>query len=110
MTSADVSGSDHIVDDGGKVVLYVDRVVQCEQEYVWDGKFSDGAGTELGPIHDFIWESILKDSSRFHRIAENRLGVSEHTTTGVHVVVDSAKDGALRVPYIHQFELLCHEQ
>jgi adenosylhomocysteinase len=96
----DGSGPDAIVDDGGDVTLLIHMGV----EYETGGAVPSAAETdsdEYKVILETLRSSIAADPSRFTRMAQPIVGVSEETTTGVHRLYEFAKAGTLLFPAIN---------
>merc|ERR1719310_1769172 len=77
----DGEGMDQIVDDGGDMTLLL----------------HEGTKFELATIK----ASIQKDKTRFQRMVDRMVGVSEETTTGVHRLIQMADKGELLFPAIN---------
>lgn len=100
LTFPDGSGPDLIVDDGGDATLLIHNGYQLENIFAETG--------EVPPIETAVEEEIViekllrdvldKDNQHWHKVAENIIGVSEETTTGVHRLEQMEKDGTLLFP------------
>merc|ERR1712100_970214 len=69
-----------------------------------DGSLHDPASTdnaEFKCVLATIAGSIKKDKTRFTRMVERMVGVSEETTTGVHRLIQMADKGELLFPAIN---------
>lgn len=100
----DNEGPDMIVDDGGDATLLIHEGLKAEQAYAKDGTLPDPASTdnaEFKCVLATIRDSIKRDPTRFKRIAERLVGVSEETTTGVHRLIERAREGSLLFPAIN---------
>ena len=98
LTWPDGSGPQMIVDDGGDVTLLIHEGVKREKEFAASKKLPDPAETdneEFKCILSILRDTIQKDPTRWHKVAENITGVSEETTTGVHRLYDMEKSGSL---------------
>jgi adenosylhomocysteinase len=98
LTWPDGSGPQMIVDDGGDVTLLIHEGVKREKEYAATKKLPDPAETdneEFKCILSILKDTISKDPTRWHKVAENITGVSEETTTGVHRLYEMEKSGSL---------------
>lgn len=104
LTWADQEGPDLIVDDGGDMTLLIHEGFKAEKEYSSTGKLPDPESTtnaEFKCVLRTIRESIQRDPTRFQRIANRVIGVSEETTTGVKRLVRMAQEGTLLFPAIN---------
>ncbi len=100
LTFPDGSGPDLIVDDGGDATLLIHNGYQLENIFAETG--------EVPPIETAVEEEIViekllrdvldKDNQHWHKVAENIIGVSEETTTGVHRLEHMEKDETLLFP------------
>ncbi|HYO19655.1 MAG TPA: adenosylhomocysteinase [Dermatophilaceae bacterium] len=89
-----------ILDDGGDATLLVHRCHEWEQA---------GSVPTLEPEDSEEWKVILEtaraslasDPTKYTRIAEGILGVTEETTTGVHRLYQLAEAGRLLFPAIN---------
>jgi len=98
ITWPDGSGPQMIVDDGGDVTLLIHEGVKREKEFAATKKLPDPAETdneEFKVILSILKDTISKDPTRWHKVAENITGVSEETTTGVHRLYEMEKSGSL---------------
>ncbi|KNB50849.1 adenosylhomocysteinase [Streptomyces caatingaensis] len=93
-------GPTAIVDDGGDATLLVHKGVEYEKA---------GAVPQPGPDDSEEWRAFLEQlrgslaahGSRWSRAADEILGVSEETTTGVHRLYHLADAGELLFPAIN---------
>ncbi|MDQ7878779.1 adenosylhomocysteinase [Microbacterium sp. QXD-8] len=93
-------GPNMILDDGGDATLLVHKGVEFEKAgSVPDAAADDSA--EYGIILDTLRASLARDPQRFTRMAEDLLGVTEETTTGVHRLYELAAAGDLLFPAIN---------
>jgi adenosylhomocysteinase len=100
LTWPDGSGPNLIVDDGGDATLMVHLGAQFE---------AAGAVTQPGPdapedercLVAQIAQSIQDNPGKWTSIANNIVGVSEETTTGVHRLYQMAESGTLLFPAIN---------
>ncbi|MCG8338129.1 MAG: adenosylhomocysteinase [Proteobacteria bacterium] len=94
----DGSGPDLIVDDGGDATLLVHK----GKEYEAAGKVPDfdpdNDAEEWGVILDLLRKELDKDPKRWTKVAENIIGVSEETTTGVARLYAMQSKGELLFP------------
>ena len=98
ITWPDGSGPQMIVDDGGDVTLLIHEGVKREKEFAATKQLPDPAETdneEFKVILSILKDTISKDPTRWHKVAENITGVSEETTTGVHRLYEMEKSGSL---------------
>ena len=97
---ADYIGPNLILDDGGDATLLVHK----GREYELAGSVPPkGAETseEFSVILDLLAEQLKLSPNRFTRIAEEIIGVTEETTTGVHRLYELMADGLLLFPGIN---------
>jgi len=97
---ADYIGPNLILDDGGDATLLVHK----GREYELAGSVPPkGAETseEFAVILDLLSEQLKLSPNRFTRIAEEIIGVTEETTTGVHRLYELMADGLLLFPGIN---------
>ena len=96
----DYIGPNLILDDGGDATLLVHK----GREYELAGSVPPkGAETseEFSVILDLLSEQLKLSPNRFTRIAEEIIGVTEETTTGVHRLYELMADGQLLFPGIN---------
>src|SRR3712207_2625193 len=96
----DGQGPNMILDDGGDVTLLVHKGAEYERA----GAVPDPAtaeSEEFGVILGLLQRSLAADSSRFTRIGEGIMGVTEETTTGVHRLYQMHEAGQLLFPAIN---------
>jgi len=93
MTWPDGSGPDLLVDDGGDATLYVHQGVKVEKDPSLLKKKYDHKEFQI--IMDRLRQSLRRDPKHWHTVAENILGVSEETTTGVNRLHQMAQSGEL---------------
>jgi len=97
-------GPDLIVDDGSDATMLIHEGKKYEEKYAKTKELPDPAAEsnpEFKEVLKIIRESILKDPTKWTRMAANCKGVSEETTTGVHRLIDMAKKGELQFPAIN---------
>jgi len=97
-------GPNMIVDDGGDATLLIHEGKKAELAFKKDGSLPDPSSTddpEFKCVLTLIKNSIKKDPTKFTRMAEGVIGVSEETTTGVHRLYQMAKNGSLLFPAIN---------
>ena len=100
LTWPDGSGPDLIVDDGGDATLLIHKGYELEEFYEKNNYVPDIKTTieEEIVIEELIRDVLKKDSNHWRSVANNIIGVSEETTTGVHRLVQMNKDGHLLFP------------
>jgi len=97
-------GPNLIVDDGGDATLLIHEGVAWEKKFEADGSKPDPASTdnpEMKEIYKVIASELERNPKKWRTIAENVVGVSEETTTGVHRLYAMAKEGKLLFPAIN---------
>ena len=89
-----------IVDDGGDATLLVHRGVERELEFEATGKMPaiSADNKELSIVDLLLNDTLGDDPAYWRRMAQNLVGVSEETTTGVHRLYNMAKEGRLLFP------------
>ncbi|WP_019182329.1 adenosylhomocysteinase [Microbacterium yannicii] len=93
-------GPNMILDDGGDATLLVHKGVEFERAgSVPDAAAEDSA--EYRIVLDTLRASFARDPQRFTRMADDLLGVTEETTTGVHRLYELAASGGLLFPAIN---------
>ncbi len=93
-----------IVDDGGDATLLIHLGREAEEAFAKDGSLPDpdaAANEEEAIILMLIRDELTIDPQRWHKVAQNVLGVSEETTTGVHRLYQRAEAGTLLFPAIN---------
>ncbi len=98
LTFPDGSGPDLIVDDGGDATLMVHLGHALEETVKRGGDLPEITGEMPGDeraLRRNLHEGIEEDPERWHRVAEDIIGVSEETTTGVHRLYQMLKSGDL---------------
>eukprot|EP00960_Hanusia_phi_P052865 761706-Hanusia_phi.AAC.4 len=104
LTWPDGSGPQMIVDDGGDATLLIHEGVKREKEFAATGAIPDPASTdneEFKCVLSIIRDTIKADPKKWHKVAEQCVGVSEETTTGVHRLYEMEKSGTLLFPAIN---------
>ena len=100
LTWPDGEGPNMILDDGGDATLLVHKGVEFEAAgAVPDPSTADN--DEFRIILETLQRSLEVDSQRFTKAAQNILGVTEETTTGVHRLYQFAEAGTLLFPAIN---------
>jgi adenosylhomocysteinase len=96
----DGQGPNMILDDGGDATLLVHKGVEYEKAgAVPDPESAESE--ELKIILQTLQRSLEEDPQRFTRMAQNIMGVTEETTTGVHRLYQFAETGDLLFPAIN---------
>lgn len=104
LTWPDGSGPDIIVDDGGDATLLIHEGFKSEIAFEKDGSLPDPESTdnaEFKIVLRIIREGLSTDSKHWHKMVEKLVGVSEETTTGVHRLIERAREGSLLFPAIN---------
>jgi len=97
---ADGQGPNMILDDGGDVTLLVHKGAEFEAA----GQVPDPStaeSEEFAVILGLLQRSLQEAPTRFTRIGEGIMGVTEETTTGVHRLYEMHKEGKLLFPAIN---------
>ncbi|MDQ3885580.1 MAG: adenosylhomocysteinase [Actinomycetota bacterium] len=95
-----ITGPNLILDDGGDATLLVHKGVSYEKAGVVPAAEDDDPA-EWKVFLALIRESMNADPSKWSRVAQGILGVSEETTTGVHRLYQLAAAGELLFPAIN---------
>ncbi len=93
-----------IVDDGGDATMLIHMGFEAENAFAKDGTLPDPSSTdveEMQVILTLIRDELQNDPQRWHRVAEEMIGVSEETTTGVHRLYQRQEAGTLLFPAIN---------
>jgi adenosylhomocysteinase len=104
LTWPDGSGPDMIVDDGGDATLLIHEGYKWEATFAKDGKLPDPASTdnaEFKQVLTIIATTLQEDPQHWTKVADKLVGVSEETTTGVHRLIERAREGTLLFPAIN---------
>ena len=99
LTWPDGSGPDLIVDDGGDATFMIHQGVKVEKNPDLLKNISDNK--EVGIVMERLKQGIKKDKTRWQRMAQAIIGVSEETTTGGHRLYQMQKNGELLFPAIN---------
>ena len=97
-------GPDMIVDDGGDATMLVLEGAKAERAANKGLPPPDPASTdnkELKEVYRIIGRTLKEEPGKWSKIAENLVGVSEETTTGVLRLAELAREGALPFPAIN---------
>jgi adenosylhomocysteinase len=93
-------GPNMLLDDGGDITLLVHKGAEFERAgAVPDPESADSE--EFAVILRLLAASLDSDASKWTRIAEGILGVTEETTTGVHRLYEMTEAGTLLFPAIN---------
>lgn len=101
---ADGGGPDLIVDDGGDATLLIHEGFKAEIAYAKDGTIPDPSSTdnaEFKLVLQTIKDGLPTDPKRWTKMVDRLVGVSEETTTGVHRLIERAREGSLLFPAIN---------
>ncbi|MCK5786877.1 MAG: adenosylhomocysteinase [Candidatus Sabulitectum sp.] len=93
-------GPNLIVDDGGDATMMIHLGVELENEFKTTGTLPQvGEGPEdLVRLRENLIADLEEDPEFWTGVAEEMIGVSEETTTGVHRLYQMMKDGKLLFP------------
>uniref|UniRef100_A0A2P2I802 Adenosylhomocysteinase n=1 Tax=Hirondellea gigas TaxID=1518452 RepID=A0A2P2I802_9CRUS len=97
-------GPHMLVDDGGDATLLIHEGVKAEKQFAIDQSKPNPDSTsnaEMKCVFTIIRDGLAKDPTRWTKMAEACVGVSEETTTGVHRLYQMAKAGELLFPAIN---------
>ena len=93
-------GPNMILDDGGDATLVVHKGVEYERAgAVPDPSTADNE--EFAVVLALLGRVLAEDDRRWHRMAEDIVGVTEETTTGVHRLYQMIEAGDLLFPAIN---------
>ncbi len=99
LTWPDGKGPQLIVDDGGDATLVIHKGCVAEDDPT---TLDAPAGSEEEQIIiNLLKKTLAEDPKYWHRIAEEWIGVSEETTTGVHRLYQMQERGELMIPAIN---------
>src|SRR5262245_6985715 len=97
---AGTRGPNMILDDGGDATLLVHKGVEFERAgSVPDPSTADN--DEFRVVLELLSRVHADDDRRWHRVAEEIVGVTEETTTGVHRLYQMTDAGTLLFPAIN---------
>ncbi|HEU5268949.1 MAG TPA: adenosylhomocysteinase, partial [Jatrophihabitans sp.] len=100
LTWPDGSGPDSIVDDGGDATLLIHMGVEYEAAGVVPSA-DENDSEEYKIILETLRRSLADSPSKYTKMAQSIIGVTEETTTGVHRLYEFAKAGTLLFPAIN---------
>jgi adenosylhomocysteinase len=104
LTWSDGGGPDIIVDDGGDATLLIHEGYKAELAFEKDGTVPDPDSTdnaEFKLVLSTILGSLKSAPRRWRDMVDRLVGVSEETTTGVHRLIERAREGSLLFPAIN---------
>ena len=104
LTGLGTAGPNLILDDGGDATSLVHQGVVAEAAGAVAADplpGERGYSPDLVVVRSLLRRSLTQDPSRWTRMAEGVLGVSEETTTGVHRLYQLAEAGELLFPAIN---------
>jgi adenosylhomocysteinase len=93
-------GPNMILDDGGDATLLVHKGVEFERAGAVPEP-STADNDELRVVLELLTQELAADDRRWHRVAEEIVGVTEETTTGVHRLYQMTEAGTLLFPAIN---------
>ncbi|MFL6163884.1 MAG: adenosylhomocysteinase [Jatrophihabitantaceae bacterium] len=96
----DGSGPDSIVDDGGDATLLIHMGVEYEAAGVVPSA-DENDSEEYKIILETLRRSVAEFPTKYTKMAQSIIGVTEETTTGVHRLYEFAKAGTLLFPAIN---------
>ncbi|GAB3616007.1 adenosylhomocysteinase [Okibacterium endophyticum] len=100
VAGADWTGPNMILDDGGDASMLVHK----GREFEADGAVPDASADDSAEYRvflDVLRRSLAESPHRYTKIADDIIGVTEETTTGVHRLYEFARDGKLLFPAIN---------
>ncbi|HJQ00215.1 MAG TPA: adenosylhomocysteinase [Jatrophihabitans sp.] len=100
LTWPDGSGPDSIVDDGGDATLLIHMGVEYEAAGVVPSA-DENDSEEYKIILDTLRRSVAEFPTKYTKMSQSIIGVTEETTTGVHRLYEFAKAGTLLFPAIN---------
>jgi adenosylhomocysteinase len=100
LTWPDGSGPDSIVDDGGDATLLIHMGVEYEAAGAVPSP-DDNDSDEYKIILETLRRSVSAEPTKYTKMAQSIIGVTEETTTGVHRLYEFAKAGTLLFPAIN---------
>ncbi|MGJ8671886.1 adenosylhomocysteinase [Rubritalea sp.] len=97
--SPEGQGPELIVDDGGDATLFIHKGYELENGSDW---INEPAGSEEEQVIKNLLKKVhAEQPGIFAKLIADWKGVSEETTTGVHRLIQMAKEGKLLVPAIN---------
>ena len=92
-------GPELIVDDGGDATLFIHKGFELENGSDWVNEPATSGEEQV--IKNLLKKVHAEQPGIFAKIIADWKGVSEETTTGVHRLIQMAKEGKLLVPAIN---------
>ena len=92
-------GPELIVDDGGDATLFIHKGYELENGSDWVNEPATSGEEQV--IKNLLKKVHAEQPGIFAKIIADWKGVSEETTTGVHRLIQMAKEGKLLVPAIN---------
>jgi adenosylhomocysteinase len=100
LTWPDGTGPDSIVDDGGDATLLIHMGVEYEAAGVVPSA-DENDSDEYKIILETLRRSVAAFPTKYTKMSQSIIGVTEETTTGVHRLYEFAKAGTLLFPAIN---------
>ncbi|GAA0184372.1 hydrolase [Lithospermum erythrorhizon] len=97
-------GPDLIVDDGGDATMLIHEGVKAEAEYAKSGALPDPSTTdnpEFQIVLTIIRDGLKSNPTKYTKMKDRMVGVSEETTTGVKRLYQMQISGSLLFPAIN---------
>lgn len=94
-------GPNLIVDDGGDATLMIHKGVEIEKNPTLLEKDYSKEGEDFKELMLYLKNIYNKDKQKWTKIANDIIGVSEETTTGVHRLYQMLEQGKLLFPAIN---------
>jgi adenosylhomocysteinase len=101
LTWPDGSGPELIVDDGGDATLLIHKGKEFEDAGAVPAFDAANDPEEWGVILEFLRAELSKNPGRWNKVADDMIGVSEETTTGVLRLNQMHEAGTLLFPAIN---------
>ncbi len=89
-----------ILDDGGDATMLVHLGVEAEKTGVAPDQAA-AVSAEQAIVFGVIADSLAESADRWTKVANEIMGVTEETTTGVHRLYEMTKEGTLLFPAIN---------
>jgi adenosylhomocysteinase len=97
----DGKGPDLIVDDGGDATMMIHKGVEAEKNRAILEKDYSGEGEDFRELMALLKKLYTENNSRWQKVADGIIGVSEETTTGVHRLYQMMERKELLFPAIN---------
>ena len=94
-------GPQMIVDDGGDATIMIHKGLEAEKNPALLDKDYSGEGEDFRELIKILKKEREKNPGRWGKVANDVVGVSEETTTGVHRLYQLEKTGKLLFPAIN---------